>query len=215
MFGRVQLVRATDATTVDYGMDPNFLFPDVDVPRTAATATSPRCFDSPGRTHRDDMDWIAHSFLAVSPVEPGARQVTPLQGFSWGFTRRADHVRRPADACLAITTSSYLPVIHLQIFCRVTVRKTCIWWVRRNGKALYCKGLKPTYPQPRWTESRSLQASHTHCRCADLKTGLAARQIPSESKIFVTLRLSEPTVQGADMFEFVPQITLRNLKRGD
>ena len=32
------------------------------------------------------MDWVAHSFLAASSIEPGARMVTPLQGFSWGFT---------------------------------------------------------------------------------------------------------------------------------
>jgi hypothetical protein len=86
MFGWVQLVRSTDAATVDYEMDPNFLFPDVDVPY-CYYGYKPTLFDSPGRAHRDDMDWIAHSFLAASPVEPGARQVTPLQGFSWGFTR--------------------------------------------------------------------------------------------------------------------------------
>jgi hypothetical protein len=87
MFGWVQLVRSTDATTPDFEMDPTFLFPDVDVPY-CYHGYKPTLFDSPGRTHRDDMEWVAHSFLAASPIEPGARQVTPLQGFSWGFTRR-------------------------------------------------------------------------------------------------------------------------------
>jgi hypothetical protein len=32
------------------------------------------------------MNWLAHSFLAVTPVRSGARKVTPLQGFSWGFS---------------------------------------------------------------------------------------------------------------------------------
>lgn len=38
------------------------------------------------------MDWVAHSFLAASPIEPGARMVRPLQGFSWGFTRSNQRV---------------------------------------------------------------------------------------------------------------------------
>ena len=32
------------------------------------------------------MEWLAHSFLAVTPRDAGARkQVVPLLGFSWGF----------------------------------------------------------------------------------------------------------------------------------
>jgi hypothetical protein len=38
------------------------------------------------------MDWIAHSFLAASPIEPSARMVTPPQGFFWGFTVRNQSV---------------------------------------------------------------------------------------------------------------------------
>jgi hypothetical protein len=88
MFGWVQLVRSTDATTVDFEMDPYFLLPDIDVPY-CFYGYKPTLFDAPGRTHRDDMDWIAHSFLAATPTEYGARQVTPLQGFSWGFSIRS------------------------------------------------------------------------------------------------------------------------------
>ena len=88
MFGWVQLVRSTDAATVDFEMDPYFLFPDIDSPY-CFYGYKPTLFDAPGRTHRDDLDWIAHSFLAATPTEYGARQVVPLQGFSWGFSIRS------------------------------------------------------------------------------------------------------------------------------
>ena len=86
MLGWVQLVRSTDAVKADFEVDPNFLLPDVDSPY-AYYGYKPTLFDSPGRTHRNDIDWVAHTFLAASPVEPGARRVIPLEGFSWGFTR--------------------------------------------------------------------------------------------------------------------------------
>jgi hypothetical protein len=91
MFGWVQLVRSTDALTEDFEMDPNFLFPDADVPY-CYYGYKPTLFDCPGRKHTQDMDWVANSFLAASPIEPGARIVTPLQGFAWGFTRRNQRV---------------------------------------------------------------------------------------------------------------------------
>lgn len=91
MFGWVQLVRSTDAGTQDFEMDPNFIFPEADVPY-CYFGYKPTLFDCPGRTHTQDMDWVAHSFLAMSPIEPSARTVTPLQGFSWGFTRRSRQV---------------------------------------------------------------------------------------------------------------------------
>lgn len=87
MLGWVQLVRSTDAETTGFEMDPNFLFPEVDAPY-CYYGYLPTLFDCPGRSHKQDMDWVAHSFLAASPIEPDARVVTPLQGFSWGFSRR-------------------------------------------------------------------------------------------------------------------------------
>ena len=92
MFGWVQLVRSTDVRPDEFEMDPNFLFPNADVPY-CYYGYKPTLFDCPGRTHRQDMDWVAHSFLAASPIEPGARLVTPLQGFSWGFTRRSRRIK--------------------------------------------------------------------------------------------------------------------------
>jgi hypothetical protein len=110
MFGWVQLVRSTDAATGDFEMDPNFLFPDIDVPY-CYYGYEPTLFDSPGRTHRDDMDWAAHSFLAASPIESGARWVTPLQGFSWGFTRRRGIALAPVLPLLPNEWTSHIPYL--------------------------------------------------------------------------------------------------------
>jgi hypothetical protein len=86
MFGWVQLVRSTDAGP-DFEKDPFLLFPAVEHPYPFY-GYKPTLFDAPGRAHRNDMDWLAHTFLAMTPIEPDARLVKPLQGFSWGFTIR-------------------------------------------------------------------------------------------------------------------------------
>jgi hypothetical protein len=84
MFGWIQLVRSTEAASDGFEMDPFVLFADVAVPY-CFYGHKPTLFDAPGRPHRDDMEWTAHTFLAVTPIESGARGVTPVQGFSWGF----------------------------------------------------------------------------------------------------------------------------------
>src|SRR6516164_3957416 len=50
MFGWVQLVRSTDAGTADFEIDPNFLYPDIDVPY-CYYGYKPTLFDCPGRRH--------------------------------------------------------------------------------------------------------------------------------------------------------------------
>ena len=48
--------------------------------------TNPSLFDAPSRDFRIELDWIAHSYLAASPIRGNnRRKVTPLAGFSWGF----------------------------------------------------------------------------------------------------------------------------------
>jgi hypothetical protein len=115
MFGWVQLVQSTDAKTSGFEMDPYFLFPDIAVPYCfyGYRAT---LFDAPGRAHRDDMDWIAHSFLAVTPApDHAARQVIPLQGFSWGFRVRRGAIYR----ALALPLAPYEWISHIA-FLRAT-----------------------------------------------------------------------------------------------
>jgi len=45
----------------------------------------PTLFDAPSRDERLPLDWVAHSFLAASPLHGNRRVVRPLLGFSWGF----------------------------------------------------------------------------------------------------------------------------------
>jgi hypothetical protein len=111
MFGWVQLVRSTDATTADFEIDPYFLFPDIDSPY-CFYGYKPTLFDAPGRTHRDDIDWIAHSFLAATPTEYGARQVMSLQGFSWGFCIRSRVIHlAPAVPLMPIDWTNHVPYL--------------------------------------------------------------------------------------------------------
>lgn len=89
LFGWVQLVRSTDNAFQGekFEMDPFDPF------KLYERAPSPYCwygilptlFDAPSRDERVHLNWIAHSFLAASPLRGERRIVTPLLGFSWGF----------------------------------------------------------------------------------------------------------------------------------
>ena len=87
--GWVQLVRSTDNAFhgSQFEMDP---FDPFKLYERAPTpycwyGITPTLFDAPSRDERDDLDWIAHSFLAASPLRGNRRSVMPLLGFSWGF----------------------------------------------------------------------------------------------------------------------------------
>jgi hypothetical protein len=45
----------------------------------------PAILGAPSRDERAHLDWVAHSFLAVSPPRGNRRVVTPLLGSIWGF----------------------------------------------------------------------------------------------------------------------------------
>jgi hypothetical protein len=88
MLGWVQLVRSTDDASggARFEMDPFVLFEDVDSPY-CFYGHAPTLFDGPARTDRNDLTWLAHSFLAATPLREGIpRRVVPLVGFSWGFS---------------------------------------------------------------------------------------------------------------------------------
>lgn len=51
---------------------------------------APTLFDGPGRDHRNDLDWLAHAFLAHTPLRTNTIEV--LLGFSWGFRFRTQEV---------------------------------------------------------------------------------------------------------------------------
>jgi hypothetical protein len=87
LFGWVQLVRSTDNAFDGeaFEMDPARFFEDSPAPY-CWYGFSPTLFDAPSRDDRRPLEWLAHSFLAFTPRDLGARkQVVPLLGFSWGF----------------------------------------------------------------------------------------------------------------------------------
>lgn len=87
LFGWVQLVRSTDNESggAAFEMDPLRFFEDSPAPYCWYGLT-PTLFDAPSRDDHQPLDWIAHSFLAVTPRHAGVeKQVVPLLGFSWGF----------------------------------------------------------------------------------------------------------------------------------
>jgi hypothetical protein len=91
-FGWIQLVCSTDngARGTAFEMDPLSLFQDAPSPY-AFYGLMPSLFDAPSRESRKEMQWVAHSFLATTPLDSDLstnlndRRVVPLVGFSWGF----------------------------------------------------------------------------------------------------------------------------------
>lgn len=87
VFGWVQLVRSTDNASggAEFENDPSRFFEDSPAPY-CWYGLRPILFDAPSRDYRSPMDWLAHSFLCVTPRDLGTRKlVVPLLGFSWGF----------------------------------------------------------------------------------------------------------------------------------
>jgi hypothetical protein len=97
MFGWVQVVRSTDNESGGerFELDPFALFGDAPTPY-CWYGQRPVLFDAPSRSGRQPLDWIAHSFLATTPLDEvaqlGPRRVVPVVGFSWGFTDDGSNV---------------------------------------------------------------------------------------------------------------------------
>lgn len=96
LLGWIQLVRSRDNSFAGrrFEMDPFDPF------GLYEAAPSPYCwygivptlFDAPSRDDRSRLDWLAHSFLAASPLRGNRRTVSPIVGFSWGFEVKEDGV---------------------------------------------------------------------------------------------------------------------------
>jgi hypothetical protein len=103
MMGWVQLVRSTDNESrgTDFELDPFALFGDAPSPY-CWYGQRPILFDAPSRPSHQPLDWVAHSFLAATPLHEVAdlkpRRVVPILGFLWGFTDDGSEVtlRDPA-----------------------------------------------------------------------------------------------------------------------
>jgi hypothetical protein len=112
--GWVQLVRSTDNSSSgrEFEMDP--LGPFLDNPSPFCFfGLAPTLFDAPSRDSRDELDWVAHSFLAVDQIIEERRGVRPLLGLEWGFTVSSEgsiEIREPAQLDLA-AWNDHLPVL--------------------------------------------------------------------------------------------------------
>ena len=108
----------------------------------AMCGLAPTLFDAPSRDHRDDLDWLAHAFLAHTPL--GTNAVEAVLGFSWGFTFRggegADHrafstrPRRLRSAVGPGRTTRPFAESHGVVTAKSQVRRLtskawyCSWW---------------------------------------------------------------------------------------
>ena len=90
LLGWVQLVRSTDNASAGdrFETDPLLLLADSPSPY-GWFGIAPTLFDAPFRPRDQDLTWVAHSFLAATPLAEAARTwtrpVVALAGFSWGF----------------------------------------------------------------------------------------------------------------------------------
>lgn len=87
VMGWVQLVgEVTPDGQRRFAVDPLQIYEHLDTP-FGWFGIAPTLFDGPSRRNRDrDLDWLAHSFLCVSPAAVMAREVVAVAGFSWDFT---------------------------------------------------------------------------------------------------------------------------------
>jgi hypothetical protein len=117
MFGWVQLVRSTDNDSGggQFEIDPFALFGDAPSPY-CWYGIEPTLFDAPSRPETPPSEWVAHSFLATTPlaevIEGNPRRVVPVLGFAWGFDERAGSIELRHIAQLATSDwDAHLPVL--------------------------------------------------------------------------------------------------------
>jgi hypothetical protein len=117
LFGWVQLVRSTDNVLQghQFEMDP---FDPFELYKQTSSpycwyGIAPTLFDAPSRDERARLDWVANSFLAVSPLRGNRRVVTPLLGFAWGFhiTDERNVLLEPVTSLTATDWASHLPYL--------------------------------------------------------------------------------------------------------
>lgn len=84
--GWIQLVNSTDLAG-EFEIDPFAPLGEVSHP-FCFFGFSPTLLDAPHRDHREDTEFVAHSFLCGLGPDPleGDAEVDAVLGFSWGFT---------------------------------------------------------------------------------------------------------------------------------
>lgn len=117
LLGWVQLVYSTDNAfqgrqfEID-PFDPFELYAQAPLPY-CWFGNAPTLFDAPSRESRAELDWVAQSFLASSPLQGDSRSVTPLLGFSWGFHifSAENIVLKPVTVLSAADWAAHLPYL--------------------------------------------------------------------------------------------------------
>jgi hypothetical protein len=107
--GWIQLVRSTDL----YGEFRNDPFEPLGEPTQPFCfyGFAPVLFDAPHRDHREETEFIAHSFLCglAGGVLSGRDEVEAILGFSWGFRVREEQIEVvPAERLAAPSWDGHL-----------------------------------------------------------------------------------------------------------
>ena len=114
LFGWVQLVgtESPEEPTRRYEVDPLAISADLNWP-FGFYGLLPTLFDAPSRRDRTQtLDWLAHTFLCVSPDSPMDQVVRPVAGFQWGFRMHDGQVDVVAPNNLALSAwNSHLSVL--------------------------------------------------------------------------------------------------------
>ena len=116
MLGWVQLVRSTDNQSGGerFDVDPFALFGDAPSPY-CWYGIEPTLFDAPSRAGTPPAHWVAHSFLATTPISEvmigHPRRVVPLMGFAWGFD--ASHGTIELRQIASLATDAWDAHLHL------------------------------------------------------------------------------------------------------
>jgi hypothetical protein len=111
--GWVQLVRSTDGASRGeaFEMDPYEPLGRQSHP-FCFFGFAPALFDAPARTSRDELEWIANSFLAFVAPDAANREARAIAGFAWGFSIRAGEVvLRPPEELASAAWDGHLPLL--------------------------------------------------------------------------------------------------------
>jgi hypothetical protein len=82
--------------------DPLEILGDLDLP-FGFYGVRPTLFDAPSRQDRRQLDWLAHSFLCISPGAVMERAVRPVAAFQWGFQLSNGRISLVPPSELALT----------------------------------------------------------------------------------------------------------------
>lgn len=104
LFGWVQLVGIESPAAAErrFEPDPLEILGDLDLP-FGFYGVRPTLFDAPSRQDRQQLDWLAHSFLCISPGAIMERAVRPVAAFQWGFRLSNGRIALVPPSELALT----------------------------------------------------------------------------------------------------------------